>query len=301
MRYGLYMPNFGAEVSALSLAELAAEAERAGWDGMFLWDHMLYSQTQKLNLVDPWIALTAMAMKTTRLRFGTSVTPLARRRPWHLARETTTLDQLAGGRLILSVGLGDLSGPDFASFGEETDPRRCGEMLDEGLEILAGLWSGRPFAYQGKHYRLKKMAFRPVSPQKPHIPVWVGGFWPNKAPFRRAARWDGIIPLKKSGGFFLTPEDLGQVLDFIRPLRADATPLARGADATPLARDAGATPFDAAIIGTRPGLGKKPAAVKKSLAQLEQAGATWWLQALFLERNSFDKQRAAILQGPPQG
>ncbi len=283
MHFGLYMPNFGDEVSALSLAELAAEAEQAGWDGMFLWDHMLYSRTQKLNIVDPWIALTAIAMKTTRLRFGTSVTPLARRRPWHLARETATLDQLSSGRLILSVGLGDMPGADFSSFGEESDPRRCGEMLDEGLDILAGLWSGRPFNYQGKHYRLEKMAFHPIPVQQPRIPVWVGGFWPNKAPFRRAARWDGVIPLKKGGGFFLGPEDLCQLLDFIRPLRRDQDPL------------------DAAIIGTRPGLGKKPAAVKTSLAQLEQSGATWWLQALFIERNSFEKQRAAIHQGPPQG
>ncbi len=283
MRYALYMPNFGAEISALSLAELAAEAERAGWDGMFLWDHVLFSATQKLNIVDPWIALTAIALKTTRLRFGTSVTPVARRRPWHLARETATLDVLSSGRLILSVGLGDLRGPDFASFGEEADPRRCGEKLDEGLEILKGLWSGRPFGYQGKHYRLEKVAFRPTPLQKPRIPVWVGGFWPNKAPFRRAARWDGIIPLKTSGGGLLDPQDLSQVLDFIRPLRA------------------GETAFDAAIIGTRPGLGKTPAAVKKSLSQLEQAGATWWLQALFLERNSFEKQRVTIRQGPPQG
>ncbi len=283
MHFGLYMPNFGDEVSAQSLAELAAEAEQAGWDGMFLWDHMLYSRTQKLNIVDPWIALTAIAMKTTRLRFGTAVTPLARRRPWHLARETATLDNLSGGRLILSVGLGDMPGPDFSSFGEEVDPRRCAEKLDEGLEILAGLWSGRPFGYQGKHYRLEKVAFRPAPLQKPRVPVWVGGFWPNKAPFRRAARWDGVIPLKKSGGFFLSPGDLSQLLDFVRPLRA--------VEAS----------FDAAIIGSRPGLGKKPAAVKKSLSQLEQAGATWWLQALFIERNSFEKQRAAIRQGPPQG
>ncbi len=281
MRYALYMPNFGAEVSAQSLAELAAEAEQAGWDGMFLWDHMLFSSSQKLNLVDPWIALTAIALKTTRLRFGTSVTPIARRRPWHLARETATLDNLSGGRLILSVGLGDPGSPDFSSFGEEADARRCGEKLDEGLDILAGLWSGKPFSYQGKHYRLEKVAFRPTPLQKPRIPVWVGGFWPHKAPFRRAARWDGIIPLKLSGGSLLGPEDLSQALDFIRPLRT------------------GAAPFDAAIIGTRPGLGKTAPAVKKNLAQLEQSGATWWLQAMYLERNSFEKQRAVIRQGPP--
>ncbi len=283
MQFGLYMPNFGDEVSAQSLAELAAEAEGAGWDGMFLWDHMIYSQSQRLNIVDPWIALTAIAMRTTRLRLGTSVTPLARRRPWHLARETVTLDHLSGGRLILSVGLGDPGSADFACFSEEADPRKCAEKLDEGLEILSGLWSGRAFGYQGRHYHLDKVVFRPTPLQKPRIPVWVGGFWPNKAPFRRAARWDGVIPLKKSGGFFLGPEDLRQLLAFIRPLRRSQAPL------------------DAAIIGSRPGLGKTAVAVKRSLAQLEEAGATWWLQGLFIERNSLEKQRATIRQGPPQG
>ena len=281
MNFALYLPNFGDEVSALALAELAAEAEGAGWDGFFLWDHMLYSQSQKLNIVDPWIALTAIAMKTTRLRFGTTVTPVSRRRPWHLARETATLDQLSGGRLILSVGLGEPAQVDFAAFGEDPDARVRAEKLDEGLDILNGLWSGKAFSYQGVHYRLKKVAFRPTPLQKPRIPVWVGGWWPNPAPFRRAARWDGVLPLKKGGGFFIGPDDLAELLAFILQTRKVEAP------------------FDAAIIGARSALGKKPAAVKKSLDALEGAGATWWLQALWMERNSVERMRVAIRQGPP--
>ena len=281
MNYALYLPNFGDETSALALAELAAEAEAAGWDGFFLWDHMLYSQSQKLNIVDPWIALTAIAMKTTRLRFGTTVTPVSRRRPWVLARQTATLDQLSGGRLILSVGLGEPAQVDFAAFGEDPDARVRAEKLDEGLDILNGLWSGKAFSYQGVHYRIKKVAFRPTPLQKPRIPVWVGGWWPNPAPFRRAARWDGVLPLKKDGGFFIGPQELAELLAFIRQQRTSEAP------------------FDAAIIGARSALGKKPAAVKKSLDALERAGATWWLQALWRERNSLESLRAAIRQGPP--
>ena len=281
MKFALYLPNFGDETNAQALAELAAEAETAGWDGIFLWDHMLYSQSQKLNIVDPWIALTAIAMKTTRLRFGTTVTPVSRRRPWVLARQTATLDQLSGGRLILSVGLGEPAQVDFAAFGEDPDARVRAEKLDESLDILNGLWSGKTFSYQGVHYRIHKVAFRPTPFQKPRIPVWVGGFWPNPAPFRRAARWDGVLPLKKSGGFFIGPDDLAELLAFIRQQRKAETP------------------FDVAIIGARSALGKQPAAVKKSLAALEAAGATWWLQALWMERNSIERMRTAIRQGPP--
>ncbi len=283
MKFGVYLPNFGDEVSALGLAEMAQEAEQAGWDGFFLWDHLLASKSQKLNIVDPWITLTAVAMKTTRLRFGTTVTPVCRRRPWRLARETTTLDRLSNGRLILSVGIGEPPDADFAAFGEDPDPRVRAEKLDEGLDILAGLWSGKTFSYPGKHYQVDKVAFRPTPIQTPRIPVWVGGFWPNKAPFRRAARWDGALPLKKSGGIFLGPEDVEELLAFIRPLRTATTP------------------FDTVIIGTRPGLGKKPAAVKKALAALEAAGATWWLQSLYMERNSLERMRTVLRQGPPVG
>lgn len=281
MKYAVYLPNFGDETSASALADLAAEAEAAGWDGFFLWDHMLYSKSQKMNIIDPWIALTAVAMKTERIRFGTTLTPVCRRRPWHLARETVTLDHLSAGRLILSVGLGDPPDADYAAFGEDPDPHVRAEKLDEGLDILAGLWSGKAFGYLGKHYHMEKVTFRPVPLQKPRIPIWVGGFWPNKAPFRRAARWDGVLPLKKTGGFSLKPDDLEELMTFIREQRTEETP------------------FDAAIIGSRAGLGEKPAAAARALSRLEQAGATWWLQSLFIERNSLERMRSAVRQGPP--
>jgi len=149
MQYGIYLPNFGDEISPRALADLACEAEEAGWDGFFLWDHILYSKTQKLRMVDPWIVLAAMAMKTERIRLGTSVTPLPRRRPWKLARETVTLDHLSNGRLILSVGLGEPGDAEFGQFGEETDVKVRATKLDEGLDVLAGLWRGKSFSHQG--------------------------------------------------------------------------------------------------------------------------------------------------------
>ncbi len=281
MHFGVYLPNFGAETSALALAELAREAEKAHWDGCFIWDHILANKNQKLPMVDPWVALTAVAMQTKRIRFGTTVTPIARRRPWKLARETTTLDNLSGGRLILSVGLGEPGDAEFEVFGEEADPRVRAEKLDEGLDVLNGLWRGRAFSYQGKHYQLNKVTFKPTPAQKPRIPIWVGGFWPNKAPFRRAAKWDGVIPLNKHGIWIKSP-DLQEMLAYIRTHRTIKTP------------------FDAVIIGARHVLGKDSATRRKSLQQLEQAGATWWLQSVYLERNSLEAMRAVIRQGPPK-
>jgi alkanesulfonate monooxygenase SsuD/methylene tetrahydromethanopterin reductase-like flavin-dependent oxidoreductase (luciferase family) len=175
MQYGIYLPNFGDEISPRALADLACEAEQAGWDGFFLWDHILYSKTQKLRMVDPWIALAAMAMKTERIRLGTSVTPLPRRRPWKLARETVSLDHLSNGRLILSVGLGEPGDAEFGQFGEETDIKVRAAKLDVGLDVLAGLWRGKSFSYQGKYYQVQKTVFLPPPVQTPRIPVWVGG------------------------------------------------------------------------------------------------------------------------------
>lgn len=284
MKYGVYLPNFGDEVTPMALAELARDAEKAGWDGFFIWDHLLYNKSQKLKVVDPWIVLTAVAMVTKRIHFGTTLTPLARRRPWQFARESTTLDNLSGGRLILSVGLGDPPDADFAFFGEDPDPKVRAEKLDEGLDILDGLWSGKKFHYQGKHYNIQGVTFLPTPLQKPRIPIWVGGFWPNKGPFIRAAQWDGVLPLKKYGGVFVGPEDLAEIMAFIKQHRKIEL----------------GTSYDAVVIGTRPGLGKKASATKKTLADLENSGATWWLQSLYMERNSVEQMRAAIRQGRPE-
>ncbi len=280
MQYALYVPNYGAEMSARGFAELAAEAEEAGWDGFFIWDHILGSQSNKAPMVDPWVTLAAMAMSTERLRLGTTVTPIPRRRPWKLARETVTLDHLSNGRLILGVGIGSPADAEFEQFGEEGDAKIRAEKLDEGLEVLTGLWRGKSFSFQGKHYQVQKTTFRPAALQSPRIPVWVGGFWPHQAPFRRAACWDGVIPL--TDHWPTTPEDLREIMDYIKEHRTS--------------RD----PFDVAVIASRGVRRKNDAQALKKVIQFAEAGMTWWLEGLFAGHDSLKELRRRIRFGPPR-
>jgi len=187
MRFALYVEITGLLGYPQTLARLAREAEAAGWDGFFIWDIFGGDSAAPAPVVDPWIALAAIAATTERIRFGTMVTPLPRRRPWKLAREAVSLDHLSGGRLILGVGIGAMP-EEFARFGDEPDPRKRAEMLDEGLEVLTGLWSGEPFSFHGRYYWVEEATLLPRPVQQPRIPIWVAGIWPHKPPFRRAAR-----------------------------------------------------------------------------------------------------------------
>jgi alkanesulfonate monooxygenase SsuD/methylene tetrahydromethanopterin reductase-like flavin-dependent oxidoreductase (luciferase family) len=196
MRYAVNVPNFEDYGDARTVAGLAADAEAAGWDGFFVWDHLAFVKAWRLRIADPWVLLTAVALATERLRLGPMVTPLPRRRPWKLARETVTLDRLSGGRLVLGVGLGEPPEDEYGSFGEPTDPVVRAAMLDEGLEVLTRLWSGETVSFQGRHYRVDQVAFQPTPVQRPRIPIWVAGAWPRPGPLRRAARFDGSCPLK---------------------------------------------------------------------------------------------------------
>ncbi len=255
MQYGINLPPFGDLGDARALADLAREAEAAGWDGFFIWDHMVFDPTWH-PIVDPWVGLTAVAMSTTRMRLGTMLTPLPRRRPWKLARETVSLDRLSGGRLTLGVGIGDPVQWEFGFFGEETDAKARAQQLDEGLEILAGLWSGEHFGFSGEHYRLHEMKFVPGPLQTPRIPIWVGGYWPRKPPMRRAAGWDGVIPGRTDGP--LTPDDWRDMLAYIRQHRT--------AD----------TPFDAVHTGATSG--GDAAKDAETVASFAEAGVNWWIE-----------------------
>jgi alkanesulfonate monooxygenase SsuD/methylene tetrahydromethanopterin reductase-like flavin-dependent oxidoreductase (luciferase family) len=277
--FGLSLPNLGVYGDPRLLADLAQEAEAAGWDGFFLWDSLLADREHPQPVVDPWVALAAVATATRRLRLGPMVTAVARRRPWKLARETVTLDHLSGGRLILGVGLGDPAEAEYGAFDEPTDPRVRAQRLDEGLAVLAGLWSGQPFSFMGEHYRVREATFLPPPTQQPRIPIWVGGWWPNKAPMRRAARWDGAFPGKLDGT--LTPDEIRAIIAYIERHRPSNRP------------------FDVVVGGTTPGDDRAAAAART--ATYAEAGATWWVESFAESAPSPDGARARIRQGPPRG
>jgi len=213
MKFGIYAPNFGNTFGNPKLVtKLAIEAEKSGWDGFFLWDHIVNTEGFP-DTVDPFIALTSVAENTEKIRIGTTVTPLTRRRPWKLARETVTLDILSEGRLILGIGLG---GPNELSLmKEETNLSTMAKMADEQLEILKGLWSGEDFSYTGRYYTIDKVKFRPRPVQKPGIKLWGAGTWPKRGPFKRAARLDGVVPLSVDYRNPLTPDDYRNMVEYM--------------------------------------------------------------------------------------
>jgi alkanesulfonate monooxygenase SsuD/methylene tetrahydromethanopterin reductase-like flavin-dependent oxidoreductase (luciferase family) len=194
IRSAVSLPLFDALADPAVVARLAAEAEEAGWHGVFVWDHVRWNAPIQ-QVADPWITMAAIATATERVRIGPMVTPLPRRRPVKVARETATLDRLSGGRLILGVGIGlDRFAGEFSKTGEQVDDRLRGEMLDEALEILAAAWSGEPVHHHGTHYTVDDIQFLPRPVQRPGIPVWAAAFTGNRKPLRRAARCDGLFP-----------------------------------------------------------------------------------------------------------
>jgi alkanesulfonate monooxygenase SsuD/methylene tetrahydromethanopterin reductase-like flavin-dependent oxidoreductase (luciferase family) len=286
MKTGLYLPNFTPFGSARAIADLARDAEQSGWDGLFIWDEMTGFDT---DTVDPWVALAAAAVVTTRIRLGALITPLPRRRPWKVARETVSLDHLSGGRLIFGVGTG-VGEPAWGDLGEESDPKIRGEMLDEGLAVLTGLWSAKPYTHSGPYYPIKQAQFLPGPLQQPRIPIWVGGIWPAKRPLRRMAAWDGMFPL--AFGVANRQEELARLksmIDTVKDLRAGNP-----------------APFDVVLLGTTPL--NNPAESSAIAAEYAAIGATWYLESIAPLRDgdpnkgpwSFEMLRAHVLEGPPQ-
>jgi alkanesulfonate monooxygenase SsuD/methylene tetrahydromethanopterin reductase-like flavin-dependent oxidoreductase (luciferase family) len=282
MNFGIDVPNHNAYSDPRLLVQLACEAEAAGWDGFFVWDHLVRWNDRRIPLADPWIALAAIAVKTERICLGPMVTPLTRRRPWKLARETVTLDHLSAGRLVLGIGLGARSDAEFKAFGDEGDPKVRAAMLDEGLAVLAGLWSGETFSYRGEYYQIEETQFRPGPVQFPRIPIWVAGTWPNKRPFRRAARWDGVFPLGVGQGQLdmVTPNVMTEIATYVMEHRTDDAP------------------FDIVHSGITPGDSATEDA--QIVAPYAALGVTWWLENINPERGSFQKMRRRVRSGPPK-
>jgi alkanesulfonate monooxygenase SsuD/methylene tetrahydromethanopterin reductase-like flavin-dependent oxidoreductase (luciferase family) len=260
--------------------ELARAAEAAGWDGVFTWDGIHVGDTVEVH--DPWVLMSAFAVVTERVRIGAVIQPLARRRPWKVAREAVTLDHVSNGRFVLVVGLGTLDDSGFGNVGEPTGRRTRAEKLDETLEILTGLWSGEPFGFRGTHYRFAPMAFRPVPIQRPRIPIWVVGAWPSERSMTRAARFDGVMPHVLPGpggdGRSLTPQLLAELRDWIARVR-------------------GLDGFEIIVEGTTPA--DDPAAAAETVRRWADAGATWWIESDW-SNSAIVVQRRRIEAGPPR-
>jgi alkanesulfonate monooxygenase SsuD/methylene tetrahydromethanopterin reductase-like flavin-dependent oxidoreductase (luciferase family) len=268
VNYGFIIPKGDPR----TVAELAREAEEAGWDGAFYWDGISIGE---MDTYDPWVVMAAMAMRTRRVRIGAMLTPPARRRPWKLARETIALDHLSGGRLVLPVGLGALDDGGFGKVGEPTDRRARARLLDESLEILTGLWSGEPFSYEGEHYRLEEMTFLPRPVQRPRVPIWVVGAWPSKKSMNRALSYDGLLAYTTRGE--VTPEDIREMKRYVEENRGG--------------------PFDIVREGETPGDdGERAASAVRPYAE---AGITWWIESRWSHPNEPEDLRARIRQGPP--
>jgi len=274
VKAGVILPTGGPR----DAAEIAGEAEAAGWDGFFVWEPVWGW--------DAWVALAAAAMVTERIRLGTMLSPVSRMRPWKLAGEAASVDHLSGGRVILSVGLGAIDSG-FEAFGEVTDRRTRAELLDEGLDVVTGLWRGQPFSYEGKHYRVHETSFLPPPPpvQQPRIPIWAVGAWGRERSMRRVLRYDGLLPnvIGEDGeGRAITPEDVKAMAAYVAERRTEDTP------------------FDIVIEGETPG--DDPGRVADEVGPLAEAGMTWWLEARWNVSSPtvLDDLRHRIAQGPPR-
>jgi alkanesulfonate monooxygenase SsuD/methylene tetrahydromethanopterin reductase-like flavin-dependent oxidoreductase (luciferase family) len=277
MLYAIDLPNFGDYGEPRLLADLAAEVEAHGWDGFFIWDHIVAPDA--MAVADTTVTLAAISLETRRIRFGPMVTALPCRSPWKLAREAVTLDRLSNGRLILGIGLGGDRFAELSTFGFPLNDRVRAEQLDEGLEILSALTSGEEAIHEGKHYMLKPTRFLPAPVQK-RIPIWIAATWPRPRPFRRAAKYDGVAPVSLDIEADLTVEQM------------------RGVHALITSNRKTGAPFDIVKFGTTIGQSREEDARK--VAEFAEAGATWWFEAPNPWKSTLEQVRVRIRSGPPK-
>jgi probable F420-dependent oxidoreductase len=262
VRYGICLANVGTYSDPRNAIRIAAAAEASGWEALLVWDHLAFVWGPPA--ADPWVTLAGVAARTERIRVGTAVTPVARRRPQVLAQQVATLDVLSGGRVIFGAGLGG-SASEFSRFGEPADAHVRAAMLDEGLDVLRALWSGGEVRHRGEHYVVDGVTLDP-RPVQERVPIWIGGNRP--ASLRRAARWDGwCADSSDPTGMTLSPDDIATARERIG--RSDA--------------------FDVAVIGYGD---------RTPPAEYERAGATWWLESVHDMRGSLHEMLALIGAGP---
>lgn len=278
-RCAIGVPNVGPFGDPSLLVTLAVAAEEHGWDGFFVWDHQLWRDPQ-WAVADPVVVISAVAARTARVRIGILINVLARRRAGKVAREAVTLDLLSQGRLVFGAGLGSWV-EEFTAFGEPGDAKQRAARLDESLDLVDALWRGEPVTFHGAHLQATDVTMLPRPVQRPRIPVWCGGRWPNKAPFRRAARWDGVMPTHAGYGLGETmpPEELRAVVQYTRRHRT------------------GDGPFDVILEGRTDGAA--PGRGAGQVAPYLEAGLTWWIEALGWWRGTPEDALARVRQGPP--
>lgn len=266
MRRALFLPAFDGLADPDRLVELAVRAEEAGWDGFFVWDHLLYAEPVR-DILDPYVCLGAIAQATSRIILGPMVTPLIRRRPAVVARQAVTLELLSHGRLVLGFGIGDDGGPggELSAFGETLDPVARGRALGEGLEVLTGLLSGETVQHDGEYYRAVGVRFLPTPSRPGGIPIWLAARWPNRAPVRRAARYQGVVVIQMT-----EPSQVGALRQQLAGAGADLDH------------------FDVAVLGDG----------DHSPQAWAEAGVTWLLTRLGPYRLKFDEALASVEAGP---
>jgi alkanesulfonate monooxygenase SsuD/methylene tetrahydromethanopterin reductase-like flavin-dependent oxidoreductase (luciferase family) len=268
MRFGLHVPQLGALADPDALVDLAERAEASGWDGFFVWDHVMH--TDAPGACDAWVTLGAIAVRTGLMVIGPLVTPLPRRRPWLAAVQATTVDRLSGGRTVFGVGIGTDRHREFTAFAEPaTDDRTRAAMLDEGLDIVTALWQGTPVTHRGEHYTLDDVIEIPTPVQEPRIPIWCAAVWPHRPPLRRAARWDGVA----LAGQAVSPSEAAELRAFVDEHRTATTP------------------FDVALPSS--------CTTTTALDEYADAGVTWWLHSIE-PADELEVSRAAVDAGPPR-
>ncbi len=277
MRFGVFLPPFAEYAEPDLVVVLAVVAEEAGWDGFFLWDHML-AETG-MAIADPWVTMAGVAAATNGIRLGALVTPLPRRRPWVLSRQMATLDRLSDGRLIGGIGLGDDGWSEFSAFGDAVDPIVRGQMLDEALGLLQRFLSGEPVSYTGRHYVVHSPPLLPRPRQSP-LPIWGACRWPNRKPLARIASLQGCFPIFRTDGAIPPPDPAD-----IRELRGALM-------------DLGARPTIDIAVRCALSL-EDPARVPDIVSELEESGVTWILEG-FPPGEPPDRVMSVVGDGPPR-
>ncbi|WP_370936582.1 LLM class flavin-dependent oxidoreductase [Amycolatopsis sp. cg13] len=268
IRYGLYLPPFGPLGDPADVVDLAVRAETAGWDGVFLWDHVVPAMPP---IADTWTTLAAIAQATSRVLLGPMVTPPSRRRPWVLAREAATVARLSRGRLILGAGIGSDETGDFSRFGDPSSPAALSSRTDEALEIVRAMWAGKAVEHDGPHYQVRLDA---TEPEPYRIPVWTASTTQHERVLRRAAASDGIFP--NPGPQPPSPSALAELVARVRP--ADR-------------------PYDVAVSGNASPAWDDPNTV--NLAALAEAGMTWWMESL-IHFDPLELSLTVVDAGPPR-